>query len=352
MSQFMLMKNSLKSSVPCCLFVGILAIAVSQGLNAVSVRAAEPSTIAIDGSSTVYPVTEAVAEEFQKVTKGAVRVTVGISGTGGGFKKFVRGETDIQDASRPILTAEMEQAKANKIDYIELPIVFDALTVAINPKNTWVDYLTVEELKKLWEPAAQGTVMTWKQIRSSWPDEKIELFGAGSDSGTFDYFTEAIVGKAKSSRGDYTGSEDDNVLIQGIEGNVNALGYIPFAYYAPNMRRLKAVSIQYDKNVVKEPVLPSKENVLKGIYNPLARPLFIYINAKSVKEKPAVKKFVEFFIENAEAIATQVKYLPLAESDYEKVMERFESIKLGTAFGGVPEVGVKVEDILSREPRN
>ena len=356
MSHFVQIKNSLKLRKPryflgFCLVAGVVFIGF-QGLNPVTVHAAEPATIAIDGSSTVYPVTEAVAEEFQKETKGTVRVTVGISGTGGGFKKFVRGETDIQDASRPILASEMEQAKANKIQYIELPIVFDALTVAVNPKNTWVDFLTVDELKKLWEPAAQGTVMKWNQIRPNWPAEKIELFGAGSDSGTFDYFTEAIVGKAKSSRGDYTGSEDDNVLIQGIEGNVNALGYIPFAYYAPNMRRLKAVPIQWDKNVVKGPVLPSKENVLKGTYNPLARPLFIYVNAKSVKEKPAVKKFVEFFIENAEAIATQVKYLPLGESDYEKVMERFESMKLGTAFGGVPEVGVKVEEILSREPKN
>jgi len=321
-------------------------------LHCPSLPAAPPASIAIDGSSTVYPVTEAVAEEFQKSTKGAVSVSVGISGTGGGFKKFVRGETDIQNASRPILTSEMELAKAAGIDYIELPIVFDALTIAINPKNTWVDYLTVEELKKIWEPDAQGKIMKWNQIRPTWPAEKIELFGAGSDSGTFDYFTEAINGKAKSSRGDYTGSEDDNVLIQGIEGNVNSLGYIPFAYYAPNMRRLKAVPIQYSKNIVKEPVAPSKENVLKGIYNPLARPLFIYINAKSVKDKPSVKKFVEFYIENAEAVATQVKYLPLAESDYEKVMKRFEDMKLGTAFGGVPEVGVKVEDILKREPKN
>lgn len=309
------------------------------------------STIAIDGSSTVYPVTEAVAEEFQKETKGKVKVTVGISGTGGGFKKFVRGETDIQDASRPILTAEMEQAKANGIQYIELPIVFDALTVAVNPKNKFIDHMTVSELKTLWEPDAQGKVTHWDQVRKGWPHEKIELFGAGSDSGTFDYFTEAIVGKAKSSRGDYTGSEDDNVLIQGIEGNVNALGYIPFAYYAPNSKRLKAVPISWEKNKVKEPILPSKENVLKGIYNPLARPLFIYVNAKSAKDKPEVKKFVEFFIENASDIAVQVKYLPLSEQSYEKVLERFTQRKLGTAFGGVPEVGLKVEEILDREPK-
>jgi len=181
-----------------------------------TVASTQDTTIRIDGSSTVYLMTEAVAEEFQKETKGKIKVTVGISGTGGGFKKFVRGETDIQDASRPILKEEMEQAKANGIEYIELPVVFDALTVAVNPQNDWVDHLTVEELKKIWEPAAQGKITRWNQIRSNWPDQPMALFGPGSDSGTFDYFTEAVVGKAKASRGDYTGSEDDNVLVQGI----------------------------------------------------------------------------------------------------------------------------------------
>src|SRR5688572_9062561 len=206
----------------------------------VAVLAAAPwarpqeAMIKIDGSSTVYPMTEAVAEEYRKEKKGKIKVTVGISGTGGGFKKFVRGETDIQDASRPILKEEMEQARKNGIEYIELPVIFDALTIAVNPKNDWVDHLTVDELKKIWEPGAQGKVTKWNQIRPTWPDQPLALFGAGSDSGTFDYFTEAICGKAKASRGDYTGSEDDNVLVQGIEGNKYALGYIPFAYYAPH----------------------------------------------------------------------------------------------------------------------
>jgi phosphate transport system substrate-binding protein len=221
--------------VTVCL-AGALGVAVQAGY-------AQDKLIKIDGSSTVFPATEAVAEEFQKHTKGAVKVTVGISGTGGGFKKFCRGETDIADASRPILKQEMEECKANGIEYIELPICFDALTVAVHPQNNWVDAITVADLKKMWEPEAQGTITHWNQIRPEWPKEKLVLFGAGSDSGTFDYFTEAIVGKAKASRGDFTASEDDNVLVQGIEGNKYALGYIPFAYYAPHAKRMKALAI-------------------------------------------------------------------------------------------------------------
>ena len=224
----------------------------------------ESAVIKVDGSGTVFPITEAVAEEFQKEKQGKIKVTVGISGTGGGFKKFVRGETDVSDASRPILTDEMAQAKAAGIEYLELPIAFDALTVVVNKENNWVTSMTVDELKKIWEPAAQGKITHWNQIRPEWPNEKIVLFGAGADSGTFDYFTEAIVGKPKASRGDYTASEDDNVLVQGVEGSKYSLGYIPYAYFAPHSNRMKAVAIQWDKNKVKEPVMPSPENVIAG----------------------------------------------------------------------------------------
>jgi phosphate transport system substrate-binding protein len=317
-----------------------------------SAAQAQNRIITIDGSSTVYPMTEAVAEEFQKEKKGSVNVTVGISGTGGGFKKFVRGETDVQDASRPILKEEMEQARAYRIEYIEIPVIFDALTIAVNPHNSWVDYLTVDELKKIWEPAAQEQVTHWNQVRPAWPNEKIVLYGAGSDSGTFDYFTEAIVGKAKSSRGDYTASEDDNVLVQGIEGNKHALGYIPYAYYAPHKNRIKAVPIKWEKNKVKEPVGPSLENVLKGIYNPLSRPLFIYVNKKSAQQKPEVREFIEFYLENAEVLAKQVKYLPLPEKAYEMGLARFKKLEVGTGFGGTPEVGLAVEEILKRVPKS
>jgi phosphate transport system substrate-binding protein len=310
----------------------------------------ESAVIKIDGSSTVFPITEAVAEEFQKEKQGKVHVTVGISGTGGGFKKFVRGEIDIADASRPILKEEMDQARANGIEYIELPIAFDALTVVVNTQNTWVDHMTVAELKKIWEPDAQRKITHWNQLRPQWPNEKLALFGAGADSGTFDYFTEAITGKAKASRGDYTASEDDNVLVQGVEGNKFALGYIPYAYFAPHSNRMKAVPIQWEKNKVQEPVPPSPENVLAGTYNPLSRPLFLYVSRKSM-DKPAVKEFVEFYLKNVGTLAREVKYLPLPDTAYQLATERVRTMQTGTGFAGVPEVGLPVEEILRRTPK-
>ena len=259
-----------------------VAAALAAGLWAQSAARAQ-SIIRIDGSSTVYPITEAVAEEFQKETKGAVKVTVGISGTGGGFKKFVRGETDISDASRPISTKEMEEAAKNGIEYIELPVAFDALTVMVNPKNDWVKEMTVADLKKIWEPEAQGKVMKWSDVKAEWPNEPLKLYGAGADSGTFDYFTEAIVGKSKSSRGDFTASEDDNVLVQGISNDRNALGFFGYAYYAENTDKLKGVSI-VDPATGKA-VAPSAQAVENGTYVPLSRPIFIYVNRKSL-DKP------------------------------------------------------------------
>jgi phosphate transport system substrate-binding protein len=309
------------------------------------------AVIKIDGSSTVFPITEAVAEEFQKAKRGTVKVTVGISGTGGGFKKFVRGELDISDASRPILKEEMEQARAGGIEYIELPVCFDALTVVVNPQNDWIDSMTVEDLKKIWEPDAQGKITNWNQVRPDWPNEKIALFGAGSDSGTFDYFTEAIVGKAKSSRGDYTASEDDNVLVQGIAGNKYALGYLPYSYYASNTAKLKALGIEWSKNSVKGAIMPTLDNVLQGTYNPLSRPLFLYVSRKSA-EKPEVKEFVDFYLQNASKLAGEVKYLQLPDSAYQMGLERFRSMQTGTGFGGVPEVGLHIEEILKRPPKS
>ena len=309
-----------------------------------------PAVIKVDGSSTVFPITEAVAEEFQREKRGQVNVTVGISGTGGGFKKFVRNEIDIADASRPILAEEMSQAKTNGIEYIELPIAFDALTVVVNNQNDWITSMTVADLKKIWEPGAQGKITHWNQVRPEWPNEKIALFGAGADSGTFDYFTEAIVGKAKASRGDYTASEDDNVLVQGVEGNKYALGYIPYAYYAPHSNRMKALSIEWEKNKVQGPIAPSPENVLAGTYNPLSRPLFIYINRKSM-DKPAVKEFAEFYLKNVGALAKEVKYLPLPDTAYQMAVDRLAKMQTGSGFGGVPEVGLPVEEILKRTPK-
>ena len=304
--------------------------------------------VKIDGSSTVYPITEAVAEEFQKMKKNAVKVTVGISGTGGGFKKFCRGETDISNASRPILKKEMEECKTAGIKYIELPVAFDALTVVVHPSNKFITQLTVDELKKMWEPVAQGKVMKWNQVNPAWPDAPIKLFGAGSDSGTFDYFTEAIVGKAKSSRGDYTPSEDDNVLVQGVTRDVNSIGYFGFAYYIENSKKLKSVPIV--EKAGKPAVLPSMDNVINGTYQPLARPIFIYVSAKSI-DKPEVKEFVEYYLKHGGKLAREVKYVPLTEGDYKHAMDNFGKKKTGTAFGGEAEVGVKVADLLRRDPK-
>jgi phosphate transport system substrate-binding protein len=306
-------------------------------------------TITIDGSSTVYPVTEAVAEEFQNATGQKVKVTVGISGTGGGFKKFARGETDISDASRPILKAEMETAKEAKIEFVELPVCFDALTVAVHPDADWVDSITVEELKKIWEPEAEGKITHWNQIRPEWPNEKLVLFGAGTDSGTFDYFTEAINGKAKASRGDFTASEDDNTLVTGISGNVHALGYIPYAYYEPNKSKMKALKVVAAGK--EAGVEPSAENVISGAYSPLSRPLFIYVS-KSAAERPEVKKFVEFYLKNVAALATEVQYVPLPSEAYTMASERFAKMETGSGFGGVPEVGLPIDEILKRAPQH
>jgi phosphate transport system substrate-binding protein len=308
--------------------------------------AAKAQIIQIDGSSTVFPVTEAVAEEFQKAKKGKVKVTVGISGTGGGFKKFCRGETDISDASRPILKQEMEACKGSGVEYYELPVAYDALTVMVNPKNDWAGSMTVAELKKIWEPAAQGKVTNWNQVRPNWPNAPLKLFGAGADSGTFDYFTEAIVGKAKSSRGDFTASEDDNVLVQGIANDRNALGYFGFAYYVENQKKLKAVAVDGGKG----PVAPSPKTVEDGTYQPLSRPIFIYVSKKSV-DKPQVKEFVEFYLKNAAELVKQVKYVPLPANAYSLGLEHLKKGKIGTVFGGEAEVGVKIEDLLKREAK-
>lgn len=303
--------------------------------------------VKIDGSSTVYPVTEAVAEEFQKANKG-LKVTVGVSGTGGGFKKFCRTETDIANASRPITASEMADCKAAGVEYFELPIAFDALTVVINPKNTWLKQATVAELKKMWEPAAQGKVMRWNQVNPTWPDQPMKLFGAGSDSGTFDYFTEAIVGKAKSSRGDFTASEDDNVLVQGVAGDVNAIGYFGYAYYAENMGKLKALPIVEKEG--KPAVSPSAETVIKGTYQPLARPIFIYVNVKSLA-KPEVKKFVDFYMTQGAKLAKEVKYVPLPAAIYTSNMKHMADNKKGTIFGGKNEVGISIEELVKRETK-
>ncbi len=301
----------------------------------------------IDGSSTVYPITEAVAEEFQK-TYHDIKVVVGISGTGGGFKKFLRNETDINDASRPIKPTELKLAKDNHIEFIEVPIAYDGITVVVNPSNDWCDYMTVSELKKLWEPAAQDRVKKWSQIREGWPDKEIHLYGPGVDSGTYDYFTEAIVGTEGASRGDFVASEDDNVLVQGVANDPLALGFFGFAYYEENKDILKAVKI--DPEDGRGPITPSTKTINSGEYFPLSRPLFLYINLKKINEKPYVEKFVEFYLKNAGELAREVGYVPLTDQAYTLAIERVKKRITGTVFGGKgSQVGVKLEELLKAE---
>lgn len=297
--------------------------------------------IEIDGSSTVFPITEAVAEKFQDANPG-VNVTVGISGTGGGFKRFDVGETDVQDASRPIKDGEHKDCKTNGVDYIELPIAFDGLTVVVNKKNTWVDKLTVAELKKIWDQGS--SVKTWADVRSGWPAKPIKLYGPGTDSGTFDYFTEAINGKAKQSRSDYTASEDDNVLVAGVGGDQYALGYFGLAYYEENKDKLKAVPIDNGKGAVS----PSADTVRTGKYAPLSRPLFIYVSTKAVA-RPEVDSFVKFYLKNAATLSKEVGYIPLPAEAYTAVSTHYDKKKIGSRFMGKDTIGLTIQEVLQAE---
>ncbi|NJW51699.1 PstS family phosphate ABC transporter substrate-binding protein [Salinimicrobium oceani] len=277
------------------------------------------SAITIDGSSTVYPITEAIAEEY-RAEDPDVDVTIGVSGTGGGFQKFGRGEVAITNASRPIKDDEKAIAESNGISFVELEVAYDGLAVVVHPENDWVSCFTVEQLKKIWEPAAQGTITRWNQIDPTWPDEEIHLFGPGVASGTFDYFTEAIVGKSGSSRGDYTASEDDNVLVQGVSGDKYGLGFFGLAYYEENSDKLKMVPVDGGEGCVE----PSTETVSNGTYAPLSRPLFIYVNSSSL-ENPSVVDFVNFYLTEAPSLLKDVGYIPLTDEEYKREQEKFTS---------------------------
>ncbi len=303
-------------------------------------------TIKIDGSSTVYPITKAVAEKFQLEQKNSVNVTVDISGSGGGFKKFCRGGIDIVNASRPILKSEIKDCKNSRVQYVEIPVAFDALTVAVNSQNHWSTSMTVAQLKKLWEPAAQEKITRWNQINPAWPDETIKLFGADTDSGTYDYFTEAIVGKTKTSRNDFTESVHDNVLVDGVINNKNGLGFFGFAYYIENANKVTAVAIDNGEGAI----LPSVETVENGSYQPLSRPIFIYVNIKAA-DKPEIKRFVEFYMKNALLIVKEAKFFPLPPRAYTTMLEHFNKKRVGTVFDGVSAVGLTIDELIRREGR-
>lgn len=272
-----------------------------------------------DGSSTVYPITEAVAEEF-RIDQPDVKVTVGVSGTGGGFNKFSRGDIDINNASRPIKEQEAAECKKNNIGFVELKVAFDGLVVVVNQENDWVNEISVDDLKKIWEPAAQEKITRWNQINPAWPDEEFHLYGPGVASGTYDYFTEAIVGKSGASRGDYTASEDDNVLVQGISGDKNALGFFGLAYYEENKDKLKLIGVRNEGGVV----IPSVETIKNGTYSPLSRPVFIYVSDVAA-ERPEVRAFVEFYLENASVLVPDVGYIPLTDQEYQEQSAKFEA---------------------------
>jgi phosphate transport system substrate-binding protein len=298
----------------------LVAGSITIGMPAVQSQG--QSTIKIDGSSTVYPLTEAVAEEFQKAQKGKIRVTVGVSGTGGGFEKFCSGQTDISNASRPIKKSEMDACKSSGVSFIELPVAHDALTVVVNKQNNWATNITTEELKKMWEPSAQGKITKWNQIRSSWPNANIKLYGPGTDSGTFDYFTSVINGKSGASRADYTASENDNVLVQGVASDRNAIGYFGYSYYEENKNKLKALSING--------VNPSVQAVHNDTYKPLSRFIYIYVSSKSMG-RPEVKQFVEYYINNTNKFAQEVRSVPLESGELSKAKQRLQARTLGSA---------------------
>lgn len=318
--------------------VAAFALAACGGEGGSGQRAGSSSEqISIDGSSTVFPLVEAAADGFSRTARGGARVTVGESGTGGGFRKFCRGETQISNASRPISAEEMQACASANIQYVEIPIAFDGISVVVHPNNP-VEGATMAQLRQIWQPSAERTITNWTQVNSAWPDLRLHLFGPGTASGTFDYFTEAVNGEGGASRTDFTPSEDDNVLVQGVAGNPGAMGYFGYAYYDQNRARVKALAI--------DGVFPSVESIGSGQY-PLARPVFIYVNVEALR-RPQVRRFVEYFIQNATTLAPQVGYVALPEEAYTAFQQRVAQGQTGTAFGGENEVGLSIEDIMSR----
>lgn len=324
------------------IFGAFAAAALVLAPGAALAQAGQPFTVQVDGSSTVFPLSEAVAEGFQQQTQGRVRVTVGESGTGGGFRKFCRGEIHIAGASRPIRTSEMATCASGGVQYVEIPVAFDGLTVVVHPNNP-IRSMTVQELRRIWEPSAQGRITNFNQVNSSFPNLSMQLYGAGSASGTFDYFTEAVNGTARASRTDYTPTEDDNVTVQGVANSPGGLGYFGLAYYEENRSRLRALAIDNGNG----PVEPSVANVVNGSYQPLSRPIFIYVSAAALR-RPQVAQFIQYYINNAASASQRVGYVPLPASAYQTYLQRAQRRQVGTAFGGRQAIGITIEQLLQR----
>lgn len=330
-----------KTLISCAALAALLA-ACGQG--SADKAGAANAMVQIDGSSTVFPIAEALGEEFQSST--GTRVTVGVSGTGGGFKKFCRGEIDVSGASRPISVEEIAQCAENGVEFIELPVALDALAVIVNPSNTWATCLSVDDLKRIWAPASQGQVTRWNQVRPDFPDQPLVLFGAGTDSGTFDYFTAAINGEEGASRGDYTATEDDNVTITGVSGEANAVGYLGLAYLTENAGKVKAAQIrQADGSCV----APGAETARNATYQPLSRPLFFYVSKASADTKAHVRDFITFAFNptESETLVSEVGYVPLPANAYTGAKAKFDARKTGTVFGGHSKIGVTLEELLA-----
>ena len=325
-------------------FAAIAALSACSQPQAESSNPTTAKTIKVDGSSTVFPISDAIAQEYRK-TNTKANIDVQFSGTSGGFNKFCTGETDISNASRPILLKEAEVCANSGVGFIEIPVAFDALTIAVNPKNDWAKDITVAELTKVWEPLAEGKIKNWNQIRASYPNKPLALFGAGKDSGTFDYFNEITIGNPEASRSDYTASEDDNVLVQGIEKDPNALGYIPFAYFEASQNRLKALAVDDGKGAV----LPSRDAVANATYQPFSRPLFIYVNAKAAQDNPQLKAFVEYYLTHVGRVSKTVGYVPLPAEAYRLATIQFTRGEIGTVFEGVPQPNVTIAELLRRQ---
>lgn len=328
--------------------VKLLSLSIGLGTVLLACASAQDNKpITIDGSSTVYPITQAVADAYKAQNKDAVEITVEFSGTTGGFRKFCEGKTDISNASRPIDNQEISICNRYNVRFIELPMAFDALTVVVNPANNWAQSLTTEELRKMWEPAAEGKVTRWNQIRADFPDKALNLFGAGTDSGTFDYFTEAIMGEARSSRLDYVKTEDDKITVQGVEQDPNALGYFGLAYYEANAKQLKTVPIDAGSGAI----VPSRETVERAEYKPLSRPLFIYINLETAQKNPALRDFVEFYINKAPEIVPTVGYIPLPKEGYHLANVTFQNGEAGTVFEGKSQIGLTIGELLRKKAK-
>lgn len=327
--------------------LGILGLGTALLISCTPTASEEKQSIKVDGSSTVYPITKEIVEKYHANKQNSVDISVKFSGTGGGFTKFCKGETDISNASRPIQIDEMEACNKAEVRYIELPVAFDALTVVVNPQNDWLDRITLEELKKIWSPAAEKKITRWNQIRPDLPDKPLNLYGPGVDSGTFDYFTEAVTGKAGASRTDYTASEDDDILVEDVGKDPNALGYFGLAYYQQHVDRIKVVAVDSGEGAI----LPSRETVEQAKYQPLARPLFIYVNAASTQKNQALSQLIDFYLTQAPEVVSEVGYVPLPEEAYHINKVTFHKGEVGTVFEGKSQFNLTIPELLRKQAR-